>query len=235
MKKILSVIVMMIMMTEVVYADCSYQEQLNLNSKAANVRTTYELITDRVEYEDGVSLVEYFVIRILNITEDTYVEISNDIEKDAKTYHYADTEDGKVNIIWTKTSEIANFTVKVFAETTTACSGDLLKTSRFSMPKYNGYYNRAICEEIPDFYLCQKYISVDDVDESEFVSKVEGYINGTVDKDGEKVNQKENKKSFLEFINQNKWYIIGAAGVIGVGIGVFVYLKKTKKQRELGI
>ncbi len=234
MKKIVIILILLIMPL-FVWAECSYQDQLNLNSKAANVRTNYELKTDRIEYEDGVSYVEYFVIHILNVTNETYVELSNNVEDGSKIYHYSDTTDGNVDIIWTKTEDIANFTVKVYAESGTACSGDLLKTSRFTMPKYNGYYNRAICEEIPDFYLCQKYISVETVDESEFVSKVEGYINGTVNKDGEKVEEKEDKKGILEFINKNKWYIIGAAGVIGVGVGVFVYLKKTKKQRELGI
>lgn len=235
MKKIFTIFLTFFMMLTMVKAECSRSEKLDLNSKAANVKTNYELVADKIDYEDGVSSIEYFVINILNITEDTYVEVSNDFYDEVKTYHYKDTENGNVRITWTDTDQIVNFTIKVYAENSTSCGGELLKTSRMATPRFNNYYYLAICNDAPDFYLCQKYVTVDEVDESEFIEKIDSFINGKVDKNGDEINPNENKKGFLEILNENKWYIVGGVAVIGAGIGIAIYLKKTKKQRELGI
>ncbi len=235
MKKIFIMFLTFFMMLTITKANCSNSEKLDLNSKAANVKTNYELVSDQINYDDGVSNVEYFVINILNITEDTYVEITNDLYNDVKVYHYSDTDNGNVKITWTDTDEIVNFTIKVYAETNTACGGELLKTSRMATPRFNNYYYLAICNDAPDFYLCQKYVTVDEVDESEFSKKIDSFINGELDKNGDEIKQDENKNGFLEFLNEYKWYIVGGVVIIGAGIGIAIYLKKTKKQRELGI
>ena len=235
MKKIMTLLVAFILPLTIVRAACDYTAQLDLNSKAANVKYNYELKTETKEYDDGVSEEDYFIITFLNITEDLYVEVSNNITSEVKTIRYNDTKDGEASFEWREIYDITNFTIKIYAESTTECSGDLLKTAKLSTPRFNNYYNRAICSDYPDFYLCQKYVTTNQIDESGFINKVESYINGKVDDKGNDIKQEDKKFNFKEFIKYNVKYIIGGVVVIGVAGGVAIYLKKTKKQRDLGI
>ena len=83
--------------------------------------------------------------------------------------------------------------------------------------------------------MCQKYVTTNQIDESGFINKVESYINEKVDDKGNDIKQEDKKFNFKEFIKNNVKYIIGGVVVIGVAGGVAIYLKKTKKQRDLGI
>ena len=60
-------------------SSCSYSEQAELNSKAANIKVSYETAIEGLTYEDGESQVEYFKISILNGPEEFYIGVKNSL------------------------------------------------------------------------------------------------------------------------------------------------------------
>ena len=73
--------------------------------------------------------------------------------------------------------------------------------------------------------------------QDEFLDRVEGYIEGTVDEDDQNI-PKDDQNFFtklIKFISKYKWvFIIGTVVVIGVS-GGYVVIKKNRKQRKLEI
>ena len=55
----------------------------------------------------------YFKVSIINISENFYVEISNDYNRDKLVYQYKDTQDGVITFDWKNLDKVTTFTVKV--------------------------------------------------------------------------------------------------------------------------
>ena len=183
--------------TSNVEAACTNKEKLDVGAKAANIKHNYEIVQDTEQAEDGESTDEYFKITILNISKEIYVEVSNDVNNQSRTYTYDDTDNGIITFNWEENEVKTNFTIKVYASDYSNCKGDLLKTIKFTTPHYNDFYNRAICADMTDFYLCQKYISTDNVDESMFISKIDSFKKGEINNEGEEQPNKKKKRAFL--------------------------------------
>ena len=214
--------------TSNVEAACTNKEKLDVGAKAANIKHNYEIVQDTEQAEDGESTDEYFKITILNISKEIYVEVSNDVNNQSRTYTYDDTDNGIITFNWEENEVKTNFTIKVYASDYSNCKGDLLKTIKFTTPHYNDFYNRAICADMTDFYLCQKYISTDNVDESMFISKIDSFKKGEINNEGE---EQPNKKEEKGFFAKYKWYIIGTLGVVIV-VATTLTIIDIKKQRE---
>lgn len=214
---------------------CSYQEQNEINQKAANVRVSYEIAEEKVTFVEGEGVIEVFKINILNISDDFYVIIKNDINNEEKRFDASDSVDGIISFTWDYADTVTNFIIEVYTTNKTSCPGELYKTVYLTTPRYNEYYNTAICQELIDFYLCQKFVTIAEFSEDKFFDQVESYQNGNVNDEGENI---ENNKStplsdiIFNFINEYKLVIIG---VIVIAIGGIVVIKviKGKKQRDL--
>lgn len=229
MKKIVTLLLMLILIVVPVKAEeCSYTAKADAMKKAANVKVDYEVVEEKQEYEEGSTTNEYFKITILNISKEIYVEVSNDVNNQSRTYTYDDTDNGIITFNWEENEVKTNFTIKVYASDYSNCKGDLLKTIKFTTPHYNDFYNRAICADMTDFYLCQKYISTDNVDESMFISKIDSFKKGEINNEGE---EQPNKKEEKGFFAKYKWYIIGTLGVVIV-VATTLTIIDIKKQRE---
>lgn len=239
MKKILSFLVVMFLFNINVSAAslCDYTEQSELNSKAANVKVSYDIVDSTLTFEDGVSLNKIFRIQMLNVTEDFYVIVKNDINKEEKTYYSTDAVDGVISFDWDYAETVTNFTIQVYTTNKTNCADEKYKTFYLTTPRYNNYFNIETCQELTDFYLCQEFVTFTDVSRDKFISQLESYRNGEVNNKGEKQEENENltiTDKIFEFIDNNKWYIIGGLSVIIIASFV-IHRVKTKKQRELGL
>lgn len=228
MRKSFLTLLVFFLFTSNVEAVCTNKEKLDVGAKAANIKHNYEIVENTEQAEDGVSTDEYFKITILNIVKEIYVEVSNDVNNQTRTYTYNDTDNGIITFNWEENEVKTNFTIKVYASDYSNCKGDLLKTIKFTTPHYNDFYNRAICAEMTDFYLCQKYISTDNVDESMFISKIDSFKKGEINNEGE---EQPNKKEEKGFFAKYKWYIIGTLGVVIV-VATTLTIVDIKKQRE---
>lgn len=238
MKKILAFLSLMLLFNINVSAasSCNYNEQAELNSKAANVNVSYEVIDSTEEFEDGLANTRVFQIQILNVTEEFYILIKNDVTKEEKTYYSTDAKDGIISFIWDYAETVTNFTIQIYTTNKTNCVDEKYKTIYLTTPRYNEYYNIESCQELSDFYLCQEFVTFSDINRENFLKQLESYRNGEIDISGEEpvVEEPSSTDKIFKFIDDYKWYIIG--GVVIIILGSYtVYRIKTKKQRELGL
>lgn len=238
MKKIASILFAMIFCISNVKAAslCSYKETTELNKIASNVKATYELLEKTIHFEDKDATKEIFNISIFNITENVYVIVKNNYNNMEKTYTYADSKEGIVEFDWENSDKVTNFTIEVYSTSKTSCPHEKLKTTYLITPRFNEYSNREVCNENPDFYLCQKYVNFKEVDETKFLSQLENYKKGSITDSDEKLDEPELTMfdKIFNFINNYKLYILGGIAII-ITASLIIYKIRTKKQRDLGL
>lgn len=231
MKKLAAFLILLMVYTMPVNAACTYTEKAEANTKAANVKVNYEVVEDKQETEFGTSVNEYFKISILNITKEIYVVVTNDVTNEEVTYTYENSEDGIVTFNWENTENITNFTFKIYASNETPCYNEELKTIRKQTPRYNDFSNRAICEDMEDFYLCEKYTNIAEIDEKMFIDKVASFKDGKITEEGKEKTEENKENKVISIIKEYKWYLIGAGVVIVVGTGVVIVVKKRRGEK----
>lgn len=239
MKKIITFIMLMLFLNIEVSAAslCSYQEQSVINSKAANVKASYEIVSINHGNEEVGHREHYFTINITNVTEDFYVVVKNDLNNEEVTYKNSDAVDGIITIKWTDVLEVTNLNVQVYTSAKTNCPDERYKTFYLTLPRFNEYSGKISCVENPEFYLCKEFVTFDEIDETEFVDRMIQY------KEKETIAEKEpsiieEEHTFMdkvfEFIDTYKYLMIGGAAIIVLSI-VMIHKIRTKKQRELGL
>ncbi len=232
-KKTLTLILSIFAICEFTYAECSYQEQSNLKSKASNVRVSQEIDEYEKEMDDYPVTISRFAISIFNVTDEFFVKVSNSVDKTEKTYTSSDAKDGIVTFYWENDEELTNFTFKVYSSSSTNCPNYLYKTLYLTTPKFNKYSKLEICQDEPDFYLCKKYITTEPVSEDVFYNQLDKYLNKEINEDGEKKEEdkKEEKKEskMFKFIDDYKLLILGGIAVIIISGGVIYYFKSKKQ------
>ena len=235
-KYLLLLIIMFFIFTKSSFADskCSYTEQAELLNKAANVKTSYEIATEKVSFIDGDATVDYFKIQIYNVTEEFKISIKNDYDNSTKSFSYSDSKDGVITYKWNNADKVTNCTMEVYASGKTNCSGEKFKTLYLQIPRFNEYYDRKVCETLTDFYLCQKYITSNLVTEERFFEQLDSYQKGKINNNGEEIDNRNIFDKAFDFIKDNKWYFLGGIVLIS-GTGIYFYAKKSKKRRELGL
>ena len=236
MKKFIVGILFFFVSTVIVFAEskCDYNEQAELLNKATNVKAEYEIKTELIHFVDMDAYVEHFVIEIYNVTDDFYVLIKNDYNDDSVKLRSSDATDGIISYTWDDTDTIINFTIEVYGSGSTNCVNEKFKTLYIQTPMYNPYYDREICEELTDFYLCQKYINTSIVTEDRFFEQLESYQNGLIDDNGNEVDNRTLFTKVTDFIKDNKWYFIGGC-VLLLGVSGYAIMKKNKRSRGLGL
>ena len=246
MKKILALIITSILFVTNVNAasKCSYEEQTKLNGKAGNVKVSYEIteVESDTKYKNletgeiysGIKT-DAFKINILNISEDVYVVITNDVNKDSLTLRYSDTENGVGYFIWKEKDKVTNFVINVYSSLKTGCPNEVYKTLYLVTPRFNNLSGYEACKGLDDFYLCQKYVTFGEVSRDSFNTKINQYKNKEIDNKGEVI--PTNKTIFdkvFNFVKDNKWFIV--SGIVIVAGAVFaINYTKNKKQRDLGL
>ncbi len=230
--------------TSVKAETCGYEEKAKLNNEAANVKVNYEIKQrqlDKNNYnppdaivgtEDEANwnpTVDYFQVNILNLTENIYVEVKNDQNNETTKYYYNNSQDGKIAIDFLNLENVAKFTITVKSTDASGCTDRTLKTLNLTLPRYNEYYEYSLCQSIPDYYLCQKYVTFDEVKLGYFTKKVYEEI--------DKKNQEEIEKNLKwyekawNFIKDHKVAFI-TGGVIIVAAGATITVVIIRKRRR---
>ena len=251
MKKILFSLCLSLFLLQNVNAasKCEYSEQAELNSLVANIKATYEekeRIVDPEDYtvpdsalgtpeeETYVLKEDYLQISIMNLVEKFYLKITNDHNGEVWNYSYEDSKDGRINIDWNDLSEVTTFTIKVYSSEQTGCKDESYKTIYLTLPRKNEFYIYGICRTASDFYMCQKFVTFNEVSFETFEKRVYEHLNkqGTSDKDKNAVIDEE--QTLLEkikgFYHENKTIMLisGVVVLVAVGAGVVVIIKKRR-------
>ena len=102
-----------------------------------------------------------------------------------------------------------------------------MRTIKLTLPKYNYYSQLDVCDDIPDYYLCQPYTKYS-VDGGTFYDKVDEYKTklSTLEKEKEENNNTSFVTNTMSGISKYKYLIVGIAVVVGVVLTIFVLKKK---------
>ncbi len=202
-----------------VYAECSYKEQYALSELASNVKANYEVAPEPELY---------FTVNIYNLTSDLYINVMNGNAGEGKTYTYDENNSGNISFTNYEIYSKNEYKIEVYS-TSGSCGSTLLRTISVVTPRYNPYYNTAICEDIKEYSLCQKWydfeMSFDDLK-----TRIEEYKSSKIKEEEKKA---EEEKSFIvktiNFIKTNYLYfIIGGVVVIGVIITIIIIIRKRR-------
>lgn len=238
MKKILIIIMTMFLFNVNVSAKslCDYNEQTELNAKVANIKVSYDVIDKTLHFADGDANQRLFKIQVLNVTDEFYIIVKNDINNEEITYNSTNAINGIISFEWDYVETVTNFTIQVYTTNKTNCADEKYKTFYLTTPRYNEYYKYSICSDLSDFYLCQEFVTFDKVNRDNFFSQINNYKNGEINNKGEEplIENPTITDKLFEFINVNKWYIFGGIVVI-TSLIVIINKRKSGKQRELGL
>lgn len=222
-------------------SSCDVTEIAELNREVVNVKGSYEEIEkefdleknplpddilDSEEEETYVGTYSIFKVSIINLSENFYIEVSNDYNRDRYTYEYKDTQDGMVSFEWGHLDKVTNFTVKVYTSDKTGCRDELIKTITITTPRLNEYYDYSLCSQAEGYYLCDKYVQYGEVDFQTFIRNVTRHIENkeTAEK------EKEDNEDFVK--KHGVALLVGAIVVVGITAGVVVVIVRKRRSSD---
>ena len=209
------------------YQKCTSSVKSQVLSKASEVKISYETI--EYKSDKAPNIIFYYVdIYIYNLDESLFVTVTNG--KTGKSFDVTSKQaspDGVIKLRQKDTSSIVNYTFEVKANTYN-CYGDILRTVRLSVPKYNNLSERAVCADVPDYYMCQTFVNYD-IDASKFLDSVTKYKESLANKDTKKI--EEGKAGFVtkttKAIANHRFLIIGLVLIAGA-VGTVLVIKKRR-------
>lgn len=205
-----------------VFAECTYENQNELNAYASNVKANYEF----VEPEDDYS---YFKINVLNLNENIYATVTNAASKVRQELMYSTENGGNTFAISDVVFEKQEYVIEIFSQKT-GCEGRILRTIRIVTPRLNPFYDSFLCEDVHEFVLCQKWSDFS-FSAEELKVRIDNYKK-TIEDNDQKVEKSETSliNRIISFIVDNYIYIS-----IGVTVAVLtlVVISIIKRKRRV--
>ena len=220
---------------------CDYNEQAKLNNDVADIKITYEeaegFTGETLPVEGGGTFEEtynYFKITIYNLTEDFFVRISNDYNKEVKYIRYSDLIDGVGIYEWSHLEKVTKFTFKIYSSNKTSCANEEYRIAYLTTPRLNTYHNNALCTGKESFYLCQKYVTEDEIDYMTFMNEVSSFSNDSKDDvSKDTIDDEQGIGDIVKnFIIENKVTIgiVSTVVVIGGVVAIVIVIKKRRSR-----
>ena len=244
-RKILFVIIFMLTLLcflSIVQAEgeCNLQSRSDLRTLASNVNVVYQEIVEyrpNYDYQEGDDdadpelLYKYLIIKIYNLSPHLRIEMtySGSDEVTHITFDQADSN-GVITLIPSTNDYIITYNFKVYGSST-SCFGYLLRSIRLTLPKYNYFSERAICSDIPDYFMCQTYTTYN-IDSANFINSVTAYKEklesqkNEIDENGDVKNNISFISKTASFISEYKYFVIGIILVVGVILTILIVKKK---------
>lgn len=244
-KKYLLFILLLILIPSVNAEECSNAEKVALGKEATAIKVGYEekegeydpnVVAPPDGYTDGNHRVKYnyFIINFTNITENVYIEISNEEKNYDKKIFYSDAYNGKYSFDWKNINTTNRFEYSIIANVDSSCDGTVLKKGVLNLPAYNPYHTFSKCQDYPEFSLCQKYVNTN-LTYDQFIKKLDKYIAQQEKKEEEK--RKKEQASFLDnlvkFIKNNKMLVLIVSVVVTTIVGAIIILIVRNRKRRL--
>lgn len=243
-KFIIEIILLCLFMPQVnAINNCDVEESVKLNREVVNIKINYEEKVYITRAEPGDQLTDnpditeivrnYFQINLLNLSDNFYAVITDSTYNSKRTFNFAQAKQGVISFDWRNLSKVSNLTVNIYSSNKTKCPDNLFRTLYLTIPRYNNYYEYDVCNEIPDYYLCQKYVTFDEVGDAVFYK-------GSAKEIKKKTKEEPKppvKKSFLtklkEFFNKHQT-ILGVTFILVIsGIIAAIIIYKYKKNKEM--
>lgn len=205
---ILSLVIIVSLPNRVAAYACSDSDKVRFSTLATDINTRIDL----VESNGAVS----FNVVFMNVNSD--LKIKNPINGSFLT--------GSEFVI-TGLTPNTNYQFPVMTDRF-GCSSFSLRTIDITTPAYNRYYNDAICSDIPNYKLCQKWTSFRG-SYSEFTSAIKQYKDSLVKQEEETPNK--SVKGLYDYIFdflENYYFILFPVIIVSGSVAIY-YLKKKKE------
>lgn len=208
-KKLLRIIFLYIFISLLptnVEALCNNSEIASLKELASNINVSYSY---KIQENYAV-----FNITLDNIFDEIYV-----LDENKNRYDYNIYNNGVLNFI--NYAQGTNYKFDVYANGG-MCDGTYLTTIYATTPKYNRYYNLAVCDNAREYNLCGRWVT-HNLSYNEFVNNVKKYIENR-DKI-EIITDDKNISTISYILNFIEMYYIYIIIVIVVTILIIKYIK----------
>ncbi len=218
-----------------VKADCAITDRRIVQEHAANVKVTYVPTEIQKERDNGELYNQRIIeIKIYNTSPDNmYVLKSSSSNIALVEKHFLapeKEEDNPVTFTVQSTDMIISFELYIYSNLN-ECTGELLKTIRFSLPKFNYYSQLEACNGIPEFYLCQEYITFD-INKDKFFEQVNNYKeNGAANADV-LMDQASTLNKIVASSSKTKYIIVGLL-LVGGSIATYFIIKDNRKKNQI--
>lgn len=222
-----------------VYAEedttCSAVSLNELRTAAANLRVTYVPVTVEKEVPSTEGPVmasfQYLDIKIYNMMSKLYVKMdgsSKSVSGISKLFTLDDVEsDGAITIRQVPADEVVTYKFVVYSDSY-GCNGKTLRTMTVTLPRRNPYSSRDMCKDIPEFYLCQDYVTFEinasmvDKGVTEYKEKLEAQEkNSELKTDNNGVVSKT-----ISTISKYKFVFVGIIILLGLIVTVIILKRK---------
>ncbi len=213
---------------------CYVVDKNYVKTQAANIRVSYSPVVVEDKDKDGnvVDQNRYVQIKLYNVTSNMYLEVNysgKNVQSDRMRFDYRDIgPDKSITINQLAIKEMVTYTITVYSDYND-CYGDVIRTIKLTVPKFNYYSQLAVCNDISSYYLCQEYVTFD-VDSSTFYTNVDSYKKSLEALDNKDPNIKDNTSAASKtatFISNFKYLFVGI--VVVAGVLATIYIIKRKK------
>ncbi len=213
-------------------SSCSNEEIIRLSKIAYNINADWEAVKYRYPdeyYEDereseNIDTYYRMQVNIYNVTEDLRIQVDNVTENRKYTFNYSNTDKGELALDAGLPVEIRNINVDIYG--TGLCSTEKLRSIPITIPKYNRMSDYDICNEIPDYYMCQTFVVNDyDMTEMEFKEKALKEVKKREDEDKD--------IPIIDFFTKNWKVILVVVLIVGVGGAVTTVIVVRNRRRRL--
>ena len=228
-------------------ATCDIDEKASLNNLASNVVVNYEVkevelkgvpvpdVFQGTEYEEGYTdRAEYVAINILNLNQYIKVEVFDEDNKLVKSISYADTKNGSYSFAKENLERLERYTFVIKASNLANCEGEEIKTLYLQIPRYNKYSNEYVCNIVPDNYLCQRFVTFDEVSYEFFrdtINKDLAKVDLTmIDEENKETSNKNWFNKTIDFVKDHKYIFIITGAVVVIGGATLIVIKKRRDE-----
>jgi len=234
-------------------AKCDGPEAPNIREAASKIYIQYEEVSDYLmgymaenDYDiNGNGIIDTdpvvenrgyaLKLKLNGISDKVYVQISNDIDDNVRTFSSQD-KDENGQIIWYETDNtfIRTYTIKVFS-TNSDCSKELYREFTTSLPRYNTLSKSYDCfvEPTNQFEMCKPFLWEDRTyaeDAKIFKKEMREFVLKQAKEEKEADSTEDDKDIYsviIKFIKEN--YMIVAAAGIGLVLIIILIVKRVKK------
>ena len=240
-------------------AKCDGPSATNMKEEAAKIAIAYEVVDDYffgymaetdddlngngvIDEDPVVEDIGYALkIKLLNLPEDLYVVITNDIDEDVKTFHHSDIkEDGIVTWFESDTIFMRTYDVKILSNNE-GCTNEVYREFNVSLPKYNIFSRSYDCHVEPakSLDVCQTFIFSNkstSEEETEYRTAIRQLVLKRAKEqekanNGEEETEEENKSQIdkvIDFVKENVIIVSIVGGCVLIAI-ILLIIKKGKK------
>lgn len=228
---------------------CLLEDRVRLQELASKIKVTYENAEDicahdidtdeescdpsTIPNDSQIVFTRYYLkLKIYNMTDDFVIYITDGNNKMAVMPSDLD-EDGVATVDIKNVTNVRNIVVNIKGRKA-PCNQNSLKTVNITIPKYNYYSLSSSCDDLADYYVCQRYITFD-MDYSYFQKHIEEYKEKISQMKDSSISLDDNNSTgskLASLLANNKYIVLIVLLVLGVCVALFAIKWKERRKNE---